>query len=160
MNKKKFTVIDFLIIIVILAAVIFGIFKMGIFKNSSKEESRAVSFEVLISECEENVADAISEGDVVSISNKEKDTAVVKSIRTETARTMTYNSDEGEYYMKPLEKKKDLYITLEADATQSDTLIEIGTTPVKVGIGMPVRGKGYAVSGYVVGISIDSQEGI
>lgn len=157
MNKKKFTAIDAVIILVIIAAVVFGVMKLGLVEVEKAEET-VVQYDVLISECEDNVIDAITVGDEVSISNKEKDTATVKNVRTETSRTMTYNSEVGEYYMKTLESKKDLYVTLEAKATQTDTLIQAGTTPIKVGLGTPVRGKGYALNGYIVNIDIAEQE--
>lgn len=156
-QKKKFTGIDFFIILMILAVIAVGASKMGLFKTSNQENT-VVVFDVLISECEENIVDAINAGDEVSISNKEKDTAVIKAVRSEPAKSMTYNSTKGFYYMKELSHKKDLYITLEANASVTDTLIKTGTTPIKVGIGMPVRGKGYAISGYIVDIDTNEKE--
>ncbi|MCH5186159.1 MAG: DUF4330 domain-containing protein [Oscillospiraceae bacterium] len=149
-ETKKFTVIDFVIIAVTAAACAAVMFKFGIFEESPQNTS--ILFDVLITECEDNVTETVNKGDVVSISNKEKDTATVKDIRVEQSKTMTYNAQKGEYYMKELAEKSDLYITLEADADVTDTLIETGTTPVKVGMSMPVRGKGYALNGYIVRI--------
>lgn len=153
-QKKKFTGIDILIILIILAAAAAGAARMGLFSTSAKENT-AVLFDVLVSECEDHIVTAVNEGDLVSISNKEKDTAVIKSIRSEPAKSMTYNSEQGIYYMKEFPRKKDLYITLEANAGITDTLIKIGSTPVKVGLEMPVRGKGYALLGYIVDIDTE-----
>jgi len=149
--KKRFTFIDALIILFILAAAAAVVMKSGVINTSKKNAE--ITFDVLVAECEDNVIDSISEGDVVSISNKEKDTGVVKSFRLEDSLAMTYNSEKGEYYLKALDRKKDIYITIQADVNISENLIQVGTTPVKVGTAMPVRGKGYALSGYIVRIN-------
>lgn len=153
-QKKKFTGIDVFIILAVLAVIAVGAAKTGLLRTSAQENT-AVLFDVLISECEDHIAGAVSEGDEVSISNKEKDTARVKAVRTEPTKSMTYNSAKGFYYMKELSNKEDLYITLEADASITDTLIKTGTTPIKVGLGIPVRGKGYALTGYIVNIDTE-----
>ena len=155
-KKVRFTFIDALIILFVIAAAAFVVLKFMPAKMASGEKSKA-TFTVILSRKDENFANAINIGDVVSISNKEKDTGVVKAVRAINAESLEYNSNEGVYAIQTLEDKKDVYVTIEADATEDEKLISIGTTPVKVGIAMPVRGKGYASMGFVV--ELDTEKG-
>ena len=56
------------------------------------------------------------------------------------------------YSNEVIEGKYDVYVTIEADTDVSDLAIKAGGTAVKVGAEIPVRGKGYASTGYVIGI--------
>ena len=149
-KKVKFTLIDALIIIAVIAviAVVGSIFLPA--KMSAGGESTKAVFTVLLTAKEEDFANAIHIGDIVSISNKEKDTAVVTGVEVKPAESLEYNSEEGEYIVQTIANKSDVYVTVEADATADDKLIPVGTTPVKVGLEMPVRGKGYASMGYII----------
>ena len=123
-KKAKFTAIDAIIILVILAVIVVGAIKI------------LPSFT----------------GDDVTISLTEKDGGVVKNVESKPAVTMVYNSIDGTYSNEVIEGKYDVYVTIEADTDVSDLAIKAGGTAVKVGAEIPVRGKGYASTGYVIGI--------
>lgn len=147
-KKAKFTVVDLIIILVVLAAVAFGAIKiLPSFMNSKKE---TVSFTVMIQKQDLDFADAIKVGDNVTISLTEKDGGVVKDVRTEEAVAMAFNSIDGTYSNEVIEGKYDVYVTIEAQTDVSELAIKAGGTPVKVGAEIPVRGKGYASTGYVI----------
>lgn len=147
-KKVKFTVVDLIIILVVLAAVAFGAIKiLPSFMNSKKE---TVSFTVMIQKQDLDFADAIKVGDNVTISLTEKDGGVVKDVRTEEAVAMAFNSIDGTYSNEVIEGKYDVYVTIEAQTDVSELAIKAGGTPVKVGAEIPVRGKGYASTGYVI----------
>ena len=151
-KKAKFTVIDVIIILVVIAAVAVGAYKfVPSMINSDKQEK--IEFTVLVQNQDKGFADAISTGDKVTISLTEKDGGIVKSVKAEPAVTLAYNSIDGEYSNEVLEGKYDVYITVEADADVSDLAIKTGGTAIKVGADIPVRGKGYASSGYVIEIN-------
>lgn len=150
-KKIKFTVIDALIILVVLAVLVFGAKKLlPNMLNGSEEEK--VDFTVLVQKEDMGFADAITVGDNVTVSLTEKDGGIVKEVKTEPAVTMAYNSIDGTYSNEVIEGKYDVYITIEADANVSDLAVKTGGTAVKVGAEIPVRGKGYASMGYVIGI--------
>lgn len=150
-KKIKFTVIDALIILVVLAVLVFGVKKLlPNMLNGSEEEK--VDFTVLVQKEDMGFADAITVGDNVTVSLTEKDGGIVKEVKTEPAVTMAYNSIDGTYSNEVIEGKYDVYITIEADANVSDLAVKTGGTAVKVGAEIPVRGKGYASMGYVIGI--------
>lgn len=147
-KKAKFTVVDLIIILVVLAAVAFGAIKiLPSFMDSKKE---TVSFTVMIQKQDLDFADAIKVGDNVTISLTEKDGGVVKDVRTEEAVAMAFNSIDGTYSNEVIEGKYDVYVTIEAQTDVSELAIKAGGTPVKVGAEIPVRGKGYASTGYVI----------
>lgn len=151
-KKVKFTVIDALIILVVLAVIVVGIKKLlPNLLNGSEEEK--VDFTVLIQKEDMGFADAITVGDNVTVSLTEKDGGIVKDVKAEPAVTLAYNSIDGTYANEIIEGKYDIYITIEADAGISDLAVKTGGTAVKVGAEIPVRGKGYASMGYVIDIN-------
>lgn len=149
-KKARFTLVDLLIILIIAAVVAVAVIKILPSKVGQKTEK--ISFTVLLTQKEDGFIDAMSVGDEVSISNKEKDTARITKLSKEDSEVMTFDSIEGEYKTEKLNDKQDVYVTMEADASVTDSLITAGTTPIKVGLEMPVRGKGYASTGYVIDI--------
>ncbi len=150
-KKRKFTVIDVIIVIIVAAAVVFGAYKLlpSIMHPSGM---RHITFTVMLQQQDQNFADAIHEGDKVTISLTEKDGGVVKSKRVEPATAIAFNSIEGVYTNEIIEGKTDVYVTIDADVKTNDLVLKTGGTPIKVGAEVPVRGKGYASSGYVIEI--------
>ncbi len=156
-QRVRFTIIDLLIILVVIAAIIFGAVKIfpGLFSKGGEQST--VEFTVMVTGKDEGFSQMIHTGDVVSLSYEEKDSGVVTNVRTEPATTMTYDSIDGQYNIANVEGQEDIYITVQADAVVSDLVVKTGETAVKVGKEMPIRGKGYVTSGFVV--SMNTPEG-
>lgn len=151
-KKKKFTVIDVLILLVVLAVVIVGAVKLvPMLKNS--EDKETVEFTVMVQNKDEDFGNAITIGDNVTISLTEKDGGIVKDVRTEPAVKQAYNSIDGTYSNEVAPGKYDVYVTIEAETDVSELALKAGGTPIKVGAEIPVRGKGYASTGYVIDIN-------
>ena len=151
-KKVKFTVVDAVIIVVVLAAVVIGAVKfLPSVINPAKTEK--VDFTVLLQNEDETFADAVTVGDRVTISLTEKDGGTVKEVRSEPAKTLAYNSIDGTYASEVINGKYDVYVTVEADMEINDLALRTGGTPVKVGAEVPLRGKGYASMGYVIEIN-------
>ena len=95
-KKRKFTVIDVIIILVVLAALAFGVKKLlpSIMHPSNMQH---INFTVMLPQQDENFAAAIKEGDKVTISLTEKDGGVVKAVRSEPATAIAFNSIDGSY---------------------------------------------------------------
>ncbi len=151
-KKARFTVVDAVIIVVVLAAVVIGAIKL-LPSLINTAETEKVDFTVLIQNEDESFADAVTVGDRVTISLTEKDGGIVKDVRTEPAKTLAYNSIDGTYANEVIDGKYDVYVTVEADMEINDLALKAGGTPVKVGAEIPVRGKGYASMGYVIEIN-------
>lgn len=148
-KKIKFTVIDALIILVVIAAVAIGAVKFAPSLFIKTEKSKA-EFTVLIAEKDIRFADAITVGDKVTLSLTEKDGGVVKNIDSRVAEAVTFNSIDGSYQIAQIADKRDIYLTVEADVDVSDLAVKTGDTEIRVGEEIPVRGKGYATNGYII----------
>lgn len=150
-KKAKWTVIDTIIVLVVIAVIAVAGLKLGpiLFKSSENEK---VSFTVMLQEKEIELAEAIKTGNRVTLSLTEKDGGVVKDVRYEPSERLTLNSIDGTYTNELVANRVDIYVTVEAECTVSDTAIKTGDTAIKVGADIPVRGKGYAAYGYVITI--------
>lgn len=148
-KKVKFTVIDAVIILAVIAVIAVGAIKLapGMFTVSDKEKAE---FTILIASKNEGLANAMSVGDKVTLSLAEKDGGIIKNIETKPAEILTFNGIEGSYSKQVVEGQVDIYVTVEADVDVSDLYVKTGDTPVRVGAEIPVRGKGFASMGYVV----------
>lgn len=150
-NKKRWTLIDTLIILVVLAAVVVVYLKFG--KTTVQTEKKTVEAVMLISEQELEFADALTVGDSITMSLTEKDSGVLKDFRVEPAKTMVYNSIDGTYSTEEIPGKIDVYATIELQCDVSDLAFTVGSTDIKVGTSTPFRGKGYATNGYIIEIN-------
>ena len=155
-GKKKWTVIDTLIVIAVIAAGVFAVKMFGTAVTGG--ENKTIQATVLLSKQEETVAEAISVGDKITVSLTEKDAGILKDIEIKEAVTMVYNSIEGVYVNEPIEGMVDIYATVELDVTETDFAYTTGSTFVKVGEKMPFRGKGYALEGFIIGVNEQGKE--
>lgn len=148
---KKFTAVDVIIILVVLAALAFAAMK-GIPMLKSGTEETDAECTVLISNVEKELGEAMQVGDTVTMSLTEKDGGVIKDVQIKPAELSAYNSISGEYITQTIADKYDIYVTIGVKAKESDTAITVGSTIIKVGSETPVRGKGYAATGYTIDI--------
>ena len=146
-KRARFTFIDLLIILVIIAAAAFAVWRFAPDRSASGTKA---SFTVMLTAKDDAFLSAMHIGDKVYISNKEKDTGVIAKIEAKPAESLQFDSMDGKYVLSEIKNKNDILVTIEADASETDTMITVGSTPVKVGLEMPVRGKGYASMGYIV----------
>ena len=147
-NKKKWTLIDTLIVILVAAAA-FALYKtFG--KQRVIDNKRTIEAVVLIAREDASVKDAIKEGDKITVSLTEKDSGILKAIEVKDAQTMVYNSIDGVYINEPVEGMIDIFATVELEVAETDFAYTTGSTTVKVGEKLPFRGKGFALEGYVI----------
>ncbi len=151
-KKAKFTVIDAVIILVVLAVIAVAAVKLAPSMFIKTEKSKA-EFTVMISEKDQGFAEAMHVGDKVTLSLTEKDGGVIKNIETKTAEKLAFDSIDGSYKIQPIEDKLDIFVTVEADVEASELAVKTGGTEIRVGEEIPVRGKGYATEGYIVEVS-------
>ncbi len=148
--KKKWTIIDTVIVILVIAAgaACFKMFNTKSF-GGTKKTIKAV---VYISSQEEGLDKMMHEGDNVTISLTERDSGVLESKQVKTAEAMVFNSIDGEYNTRLVEGRIDIYAVITVDVSENDFAYKAGSTPIKIGDKLPFRGKGFATEGYVVGI--------
>ena len=151
-KKVKWTGIDTLIVLIVIAVIaVAGVmFGPSMFDKSEKQN---IEFTVMLQAKEQELADAMKPGAKATLSLTEKDGGVIKEVRSEEATQMTYNSIDGTYENIPLEGKVDIYVTIEADCDVNETTMKTGDTAIRVGADIPVRGKGFATSGFIIEIN-------
>ncbi len=150
-NKKKWTLIDTLIVILVAVAA-FALYKtFG--KQRVIDNKKTIEAVVLIAREDASVKDAIKEGDKITVSLTEKDSGILKAIEVKDAQTMVYNSIDGVYINEPVEGMIDIFATVELEVAETDFAYTTGSTTVKVGEKLPFRGKGFALEGYVIEIN-------
>lgn len=149
MKKVKFTIIDAGIIVAILAVIVIGIKVLG--GNVDSGEKKEVYFTVLATRVDEGLSEAVKKGDEkVSISFSEEAYATIIDASEEPHKESRLNEGKGVYFTHEVEGKSDVKILLKCDAEISDTKIKNGNVAIRVGEWMPVCGKGYTITGYVV----------
>lgn len=149
-KKRKWTLIDTLIVIIAAAACLAG-YRMFGTKTGGGEKTR-IRVQVMITNQEQSLADAMTIGDTVTVSLTEKDSGTLTELRTEPAETMVYDAINGEYKNSSIEGRTDIYATVDLDVTENDYVFTAGSTILQVGTKLPFRGKGYAAEGYIITI--------
>ena len=151
MKKSKFTVIDAVIIVVVLAVVIIG-GKMLLPRILTPSDTRTVSCTVLLSDKEYALSEAMQVGDRVTMSLTEKDGGVITGIDVTPTKKTVFDSIGGTYVAQEVPDKCDIYVTLDVEAQVSDTAVKSGSVVLQVGSETPIRGKGYASTGYMIAL--------
>ena len=147
-RKAKFTVIDAVIILILIAAVGFGAIK--VISSAIGVSTEPVELMVQLTIKDKSLVDAINVGDRVTMSLTEKDGGVIKDMRVEPAVQMVFNSIDGIYKNEIIPDKYDIYLTVETEAEISDLVAKTGDIIIQVGAEVPIRGKGYASSGFIL----------
>lgn len=149
--KNKWTVIDTLIV---LAVIVVGVVLFKVFGGSVDTGARTtIEAVVKIESIDPQVADAIKEGDKITVSLTEKDSGTLIKSERKPAEKMVFNSVDGVYSLTEDEENIDLFATVRLEVTETELAYSTGSTFVKVGEKMPFRGKGYALEGYVFEIN-------
>ena len=152
-NKKKWTVVDTIIVIAVIAAGFAG-FKMFGGRVTHGDKTK-IETQILIANQPQELGEAIQGGigEDVTLSLTEKDSGVLKDARVVPAEVIVYDSINGAYKVQHSESNVDIYATVDIDVEENDYVFLAGTTPVKVGSPIPFRGKGYATEGNVITIT-------
>ena len=152
MKKNRFTFVD---IFIVLAVVVIAVAGYIILKPESgiSKETKPVKIKMLATAQDEGITKRINDGDDVIISFSEDVHATVVDAYEEERYEYFFNAFSGKYIKGRVQDKSDVYVELTAEAVVSDTAISVDNLSVRVGDWMPVRGKGYVVTGFVVDIS-------
>ena len=93
-NKKRWTIIDTLIVVLVIVA---GVAVFKVFGGNTKMsgDTKTIDAVVLLAQEDSEVGEAITVGDEITISLAEKDSGTLKDVRVEPSEMMTYNSIDG-----------------------------------------------------------------
>ena len=154
-KKVKFNGMDVFIILVVLAVIAAGVYFL--FGRSSggaavTEKNTEVTAVLEICGMEKEYTEKIKVGDIAMLGEKDKMETVVKKIEVNPAKTSGYDILDGRVIMAEIPDQYDVQITVSALGTENDSAIKISGTAIKVGQLQVVNAKGWAGSGYVIGL--------
>ena len=158
---KKFNLIDALIVLVVLAGLAFGAYKVagGGGLGLSRDEALARYKIELTARTAEYRDTAFKVDDTVFIGEKERTRGVVVGIETRDCYKMTLNSVEGRYVWARVPDRYDVVLTIESNAVVSDSSIKAeGQTPVYVGEQYVVRSRESAGLGFMIDLWVVGEE--
>lgn len=156
MNRKKFTLIDGLIVAAVLVC---GAVVAKVLTPSVPETNGSVEFVILATEQEAEVADSIKVGDEVILSYTQKDTEEITAVDVKPADLITFDSVNGEYKAEKSKTTKDVFVTVKADAEITDESIKVDEMAIRIGQHVPISSRNYAMSGYIVEIKSVTENG-
>ena len=151
MKKVKFTIIDAMIIVALVAVIVVGV---NIITGSKKPEgvAKEVTFTVLAGGSDEGVSQVVRVGEEVGISFSEEAYATVVSVEETPFKESQFISGKGYYLTHEIAGKSDVKVTLKCEADITDTKIANGNVPIRVGEYTPICGKGYTIVGYIIDV--------
>lgn len=151
MKKIRFSFVDVIIIIAVLAVLAVGIkiIMPGIFGGNSM---KTVQYTVLATKVDSGKSDLIKVGDEVRISLAEEAYATVLGVTEVPCEESKYFMPKGAYMTHQIEGKSDVKILLSCEAEVTDTKISNNNVPIRVGEASVVDSKGYTFNGYIIEI--------
>ena len=154
-KKVKFNGMDVFIIVVVFAVIAAGIWFLtrdGAGSASSSEKNVKVTSVLEVCGMEPDYAEKIKVGDVAMLGEKDKLETVVTDVEVLPAKTSGYDILTGKVMMSEIPGQVDVKITVESIGTENAESIKISGTALRVGQFQIVNSKGWAGSGYVVGV--------
>lgn len=153
--KKKFTLIDAGIIIIVLALLVVGINVLDLWKPEEvvqEEEKHGVTFTVLCDSVDEGFSKRMKAGDKVKITYGDDFYVTIDEVIEEPLKEHKYIDSKGEYITHTVEGKSSLRIRLKDDAIITKDGVIVANAYIRVGDSLPIYTKEYALVGYIIDI--------
>ena len=137
MEKKKFrfNIVDAVIIILVLGAIaVVGYVLLSERDTVAPDTERVkIDYVLMVNEMRSVYADNVKVGDEVYESETEKQVGTVVQVSTTASKRTGVNRQTGEQVITELDDRRDLYITVEAEAELTDNLYIVNGYNVLVG---------------------------
>ena len=150
--KKKFTFIDVLVILAIVLVAFFVVFKFST-NGTEKENTKQVSYTVLVTGILPDVAETFVPEDRVLLDAKDDAYGKITDVSITPAEDLYLNQYTEEYVNSVLEERKDVKLTVLADATVHDYGYQIGQQHIRVGEVQYITAPTYVTSGYIIEVN-------
>ena len=155
MERPKFNIVDFLIIVLVIAVGFFGFYILG---NKSGTVATADTAKVLVTieedDIDENMRDMYLEnakvGSAVTMGIREKVAGTLKEVKVNPKTEEYTNPLTGEKKAADKIGRYNMTFTIEAELNETDRDFLIGTAKIKIGKELNFVGKGFSGYGHVV----------
>ncbi len=153
----KVNLLDILIILIVIAAVLFGAWYF--MRNKGGDGSKLpVSYTVEVVQKDEAYFEHIIEGESVVDGKTKQPMGTIVSHEKRPARILTQNNENLTLEYSTIPGKYDGYIVIEVDADIDYPDLKSGDEAVKIGKSVAYRSESAAIHGYIVGIDYDEEK--
>ncbi|MBR3560505.1 MAG: DUF4330 domain-containing protein [Oscillospiraceae bacterium] len=152
--RVKFNLFDVVIIVLVLAVLAAALMLRNRSTGAAApgRETQPMRYTVELLERSNNVASCIHVGDNAYRSTDGTYLGTIVDVRSIPHVRMMYSTSEGMYREFDCEESSDVYVTVENNGYCTGKDIVIGSLPIKVGMELAVKGKGFAGLGYVTNL--------
>ncbi|ONI38049.1 hypothetical protein AN640_02900 [Candidatus Epulonipiscium fishelsonii] len=150
--KVKFNWIDGIITLVIIGVLCLGIKLLNRENISLLENKVPYTFVAEIANVEMALLEPIQPNDEIYLTVDNVDRAVISDVMIEPVETLIFDAKNVAYKEVVMPKKYNGLITIEVMAQEDPANIMVGSTPIKVGKGIFVKGPGYSSKAHILEI--------
>ncbi|ACV64785.1 hypothetical protein Dtox_4115 [Desulfofarcimen acetoxidans DSM 771] len=150
-SKARFNIIDFLIIVMILALAIGGYYKVFVANKQLAQQEQQIEYKILVSEVRQPTVEAFQNGQTVQDlkSNVVMGTVINKETLPATDDVPT---SDGRLVLAEIPGKYDLLLTVSASAVVSENNIMVSNKEIKIGQKVDIKTNRAASSGVIYGL--------
>ena len=162
-TKRKFINFFDIAVLLVVAAVVFILFQLGVFGNTATiaaaDNVRTVTYVIRLTPMRYGTEEKIQPGDELFESVQRTSVGTVVDVQCEDTKYYTYSSELGEYVVSYIEGDVTAYVTVQVDCIVSDSgFTAVDGQAIKSGDQFNVLGPGYFGFGTVV--SIERGDGV
>ena len=166
MEKKKlrFNAVDVFIVLIVLAVIAVALYVLLSEKDAvvPESETRTIRYTLIVSEMDEIFVNNVKEGDTIYDADSFRELGKVVEVSSKDSmrlgtdlRTGANKTDKE--VLSTLEKKKDLLITVEADATFTKDQYFVSDVNIAVGAGVRFAVPQLTMPAVVMGVTYDGR---
>ncbi|MCL2415927.1 MAG: DUF4330 domain-containing protein [Defluviitaleaceae bacterium] len=149
MKLNKFNIVDGVIVLAFLAVLAAGAFFLT---RGGGGDEVMVFFDVEFQQMEQSFIELVEEGDEIRDAVRNYFLGHVYDVRIEPSVVLVFDSIEGRFMQTVTPERYDIFITVSGRGTESNEAIYVEGQIVRVGREMSITGKGYANTGFIVGL--------
>ena len=152
-KKPRFNFVDFIIVVVILALVGAGVYKLFLVNTSLAVQNGNVEFGVYVEEVRIPTVENINEGQAVRDVQTNTPLGTITKVSYSPYQEPVYTSD-GRIVMADVPNKFDVVFYVESPAVITDNSVMIGNKEIKTGGQLSIKSNVFSVTGVVYGVTI------
>ncbi len=148
-NKKRFNLIDLLIIIVVIGAIFVAVKYFNGSAGNGNSEGDIITYKLNIQSEQQYLIDEIQIGDKVFDSVKNFEIGEVTDIVTTEAVDSVYDAEQNKYKTITLPERYDLLITVKSKGIEKEDGIFVNGIKLQIGKSMFIRGANFATQAII-----------
>lgn len=152
-DKPKFNFVDLVIVLIILALVCAGVYKLFLVNTSIAVQNGNVEFGVYVEEVRIPTVENITEGQPVRDVQTNTPLGNITRVEYFPYQEPVYTSD-GRIVMADVPNKFDVIFYVESPAVITDNSVMIGNKEIKTGGQLSIKSNVFSVTGVVYGVTI------